>query len=261
MARAIWKGVIGFGAVEVPVKLLSAVEQGGVHFRLLHEKDRTPVEQHMINPVSGDIVPNERIQRGYEVEPGIFVVVHDEELDELAPEATRDIEVLRFVDADLIRHQWFERPYYLAPDRSARAYAALAATLVELHAEGLVRWTMRKKTHIGALRSDGEHLLLIELRHAEEVVPVRALKPPSGAEPSQRESTMAKQLIAAFEGEFEPSHYRDEFRDRVLDLVKKKAAGKRVSKPKKPAARRATTSLSSALEASLKSARKEKRSA
>jgi DNA end-binding protein Ku len=258
MARAIWKGVIGFGPIEVPVKLLSAVEQGGVHFRLLHEKDRTPVEQHMINPVTGEIVPNERIRRGFEIEPGTFVPIGDEEADAVAPDDSRAIEVLRFVASDRIDPQWFERPYYLAPDNGARAYAALAQALADRDAEGVVRWTMRKKSHVGALRSDGEHLMLIELHHSDEVVPVASLRTPASHEPSKRELDMARQLVDAFEGEFDPAQFRDEFRDRVLDLVKKKAAGKHVAKPKKKAAKRAPSSISSALEASLKAARKEK---
>ena len=111
MARAIWKGVLRIGEERVPVKLYSAVESGGVHFRLLHETDLVPVQQRMVHPETGDVVPSERIRRGHEVEPGVFVLLDEEDLEQAEPESSRDIELLRFVPPDRIDGRWNDRPY------------------------------------------------------------------------------------------------------------------------------------------------------
>src|SRR5690606_16183198 len=128
-ARAIWKGVLRLEDVEVPVKLYSAVEDKRVSFRLLHREDGVPVKQVMVNPDTGKVVEYEDIQRGYVTPEGRIVRLDPSELDELEPEPSRDIEVLRFVPPDAIEHRWFERPYYLGPDGDADAYFALAAAL------------------------------------------------------------------------------------------------------------------------------------
>ncbi|HUH12073.1 MAG TPA: Ku protein [Longimicrobiales bacterium] len=126
MARAIWKAKIRFGGVEVPVKLYSAVRDRGVHFRLLHRKDRVPVKQRMVDPESGEVVAYEDIRRGYETGQGTFVILDEEELAQAEPEPSREIEITRFVPPEQINHQWYERPYFLGPDEDAEAYAALA---------------------------------------------------------------------------------------------------------------------------------------
>jgi DNA end-binding protein Ku len=258
MARAIWKGTIRFGDAEVPVKLYSAVRDGGVHFRLLHKKDKAPVEQRMVNPVTDRIVAPENIRKGYEVERGVFVVLDDEELAELVPEPSRDIEVTRFVAPEHVNHQWYDRPYFLGPDGDEAAYFALAAALAKQGKEGVARWVMRKRPYVGALRSEGDHMVLITLRHASEVVPVSEIEPPAGRKLDAREVRMARQLVQALEDEFDPTAFRDEFRDRVLELVKAKAKGRKIEL-EPPREKRETRDLSRMLERSLKHAKREKR--
>ena len=124
-ARAIWKGAVVLGKSRVPVKLLSAVEESDVHFRLLHEKDQAPVSQRMVRPDTGEEVPREQIQKGYEVERGTFVTFDKEELAALQPPESRDIEVAQLVPRGSVGSYWYERPYWLAADAAGAAdYAA-----------------------------------------------------------------------------------------------------------------------------------------
>src|SRR5438477_6633510 len=130
VARAMWKGVVRVGGRRVPVRLYAAVADRTVHFRLLHKKDRTPVRQRMVNSRTGKEIPREEIRKGYEIERGVFVMLAPEDLERAEPEDTRDIIVDRFVDAGAVGPEWYERPYWLAPDgKGAGDYAALAAAL------------------------------------------------------------------------------------------------------------------------------------
>jgi DNA end-binding protein Ku len=258
-ARAIWKGVLKFGSAAVPVKLYSAVEDRNIHFHLLHDQDEVRLEQRMVNPVAGQTVVSEQIRKGYEAEPGLFVLLADDELAELVPESSRDIEITHFLPAGAINNQWYDRPYYLGPDAGAEMeYFALAEALAKANREGLARWVMRKRSYAGALRPEKGYLVLNTLRHADEVVPASELEPPQGRALDKKEQGMAEQLVSVFHGKFEPAQYHDEYRERVLKLVQSKARGERIQlerpKPHKPPAK----SLTDLLAASVKAARKER---
>lgn len=257
MARAIWKGVIRFSGAEVPVKLYSAVEDRTVRFRLLHEKSGRPVKQRMVDPASGDVVEHDEIRRGYEVESGSFVVLDDEDLEGVQPESSRDIEITRFLDPQVIGHPWYDRPYHLGPDGDAEGYFALVDALEAEAKEGLARWTMRNREYVGALRAVDGHLMMITLRHADEVIPASALEPPSGRAPEKQELKMAEQLVSALSGAFDPEDFEDEYRGRVLELVEAKAEGKTL-KLRKPKARVETDDLAGSLKASLAAAKERK---
>jgi DNA end-binding protein Ku len=165
------------------------------------------------------------------------VLLEHDELDALKPEDSRDIDVTRFVGAGEIDHRWYERAYFLGPDGNRKAYFAAAAALERKKKEGVARWVMRDREYIGALRAEDGYLMLIVLRHAEEIIAADALQPPAGRALTQREMEMATQLIDALHGEFEPSEYRDHYRARVMDLIETKAAGRKpkvkVFRPKK----------------------------
>ncbi|RPJ87392.1 MAG: Ku protein [Acidobacteria bacterium] len=255
-ARAIWKGVIQFENVELPVKLYSAVKDRTVHFRLLHKKDRQPVKQMMVNPETGEEVPKERIRKGAEVEPGVFVLLNEEELNEAEPEPSRTISIERFVPPAAISHQWFERPYYLGPDGDdEQPYWDFVAALERQGKAGVARWVMRNKNYAGALRIENGYLMLIALRFSEEVVLAEDLDAPEGRELEKNELVMARQLIGAMVDEFEPEQFRDEFRDKVVKMVEDKAKGKKL-KLVKPKKKTGSESLERALEASLAAVRK-----
>jgi DNA end-binding protein Ku len=260
-ARAIWKGQLKLGTTKVPVKLYSAVEDRTVRFHVLDDRAKKRVKQHMVDPDNGEEVPAEEIQKGYEIEPGKYVILTAEDLEKLAPPPSRDIEIVEFVPQTKISQQWYERPYYLGPDDGAREYFALAEALQNTESEGIANWVMRNKYYAGALRAVDDYLFLFTLRDAKEVILSDELTKPTGAAPTQKELAMAKQLVAMLQGEFNPAEYKDEYRERVQEFIEKKAKGHapklRAVKPK-----RQTAALDSVLAKSIESLRrKEKRAA
>jgi DNA end-binding protein Ku len=259
-ARAIWKGDLKLDSTKVPVKLYSAVQDQTVRFHILDEGSKTRVKQHMVDPGSGKEVSNEEIQKGFEVEPGTFVILQQEELESLEPEASREIEITQFVPPNEIAPEFYDRPYYLGPDGDQTAYFALAEALSNKEKEGVARWVMRKQPYVGALRAEGDHLMLFTLRNAEEVLLAKDLPRPAGRAPDKKELSMAKQLVELLKGEFNPKDYQDEYRARVMEFVEKKAKGHapklRLVKTKRKAA-----SLDKVLSKSIESLKKEKRAA
>jgi len=259
-ARAIWKGELKLGTTKVPVKLYSAVQDRTVRFHILDDRAKKRVKQHMIDPDSGDEVSNEEIQKGYEIEPGQYVILTKEELDKLQPPPSRDIEIVEFVPQAKISQQWYERPYYLGPDGDEKDYFGLAEALQNKESEGIAHWVMRNKYYAGALRAIDDYLFLFTLRDAKEVILADDLTKPSGAVPTQKELAMATQLVEMLQGEFNPSEYKDEYRERVMEFIEKKAKG-RAPKLKAVKPKRQTAALDNVLAKSIESLRKEKRAA
>jgi len=225
-ARAIWKGELKVDSVKVPVKLYAALKDQTVRFHILEQRSKTRVKQHMIDPESGEEVANDEIQKGFEIEPGTFVILNEKELASLEPKGAREIEIKQFVPPAAVAPEYYDRPYYLGPDGNESAYFALAAALGNQNKEGLARWVMRKQPYVGVLRAEGEHLLLFTLRSAEEVLSAKDLPRPAGRAPDKKELRMAKQLVELLRGEFDPKDYQDEYRQRVMEFVEKKAKGR-----------------------------------
>ena len=259
-ARAIWKGEIKLGTTKVPVKLYSAVEDRTVRFHVLDDRAKKRVKQHMVDPDSGEEVPSEEIQKGYEIEPGRYVILTEEDLEKLQPPPSRDIEIVEFVPQTKISEQWYERPYYAGPDGDEKDYFALVEALKNKESEGIAHWVMRNKYYSGALRAVGDYLFLFTLRDANEVILSDDLTKPSGAAPTQKELAMATQLVEMLQGEFDPKEYKDEYRERVMEFIEKKARG-RAPRLKAVKAKRQTAALDSVLAKSIASLRKEKRAA
>ena len=194
------------------------------------------------------------------MEPGRFVILTDEELENLEPKSTRKIELAEFVPPEAISPQWYERPYYVGPDGDEKAYFALAEALKNRNREGIAHWVMRNKAYVGALRSEGDYLMLFTLRNAEEVISARDLPKPAGRAPTEKELKMAKQLVGLLEDEFRAEDYKDEYRQRVMEFIERKAKGK-APRLRALKSRRKSGTLDSVLEKSLQSLRKEKRAA
>ena len=226
-ARAIWKGVIHIGTLTVPVKFYSAVKDHTVHFRLLHKTDKQPVKQQLISSATQDAVEYAEVKKAFPITRGRLVMLEKEELEKLEPKDSRDVEVTRFVDIGDIDHRWYERAYYLGPDNSAKAYFAAVAALERKKKEGVAKWVMRDKAYVGALRVEQGYLMLITLRHADEIIAADALTPPAGRALQQREIQMAEQLLQALHDEFDPEQFQDEYRARVMDLIEAKAHGRK----------------------------------
>jgi DNA end-binding protein Ku len=253
-ARAIWKGRLDLGAVEVPVRFYAAVQDRGVHFRLLQASSHMPVVQRMVDPDTGAAVPPEAMRRGLEVEPGLFVEIADEELAALEPKPDRRVELLAFVAPERIAAPWYDRPYWLGPDGDDEAYFALAAALGERDQLGIARWTMRRRRCVGALHAEGPWLMISTLRHLGEVIPREALGPPPRVEIDPQEALLAEQLVGMLaQPGIELAEFRDEHRERVLALVEAKARGETPTL-EAPAPKPEPTSLADSLRQSLEAA-------
>jgi DNA end-binding protein Ku len=259
-ARAIWKGELKLNSTKVPVKLYAAVQDQTVRFHILDEKSKTRVKQHMVEPDSGKEVANEEIQKGFEVEPGTFVILDKEELAKLEPEGSREIEITQFVPPSQIPPEYFDRPYYLGPDGDQAAYFAFAEALRKKEREGVARWVMRKQPYVGAVCAVDDYLMLFTLRNAEEVVSAKDLPKPSGRAPDKKELAMATQLVDLLKGEFDPKEFKDEYRERVMEFVEKKAKG---HKPKLHLvkSKRKTAALDKVLSKSIEALKKQKKAA
>lgn len=259
-ARAIWKGSLKIGSAKVPVKLYSAVTDKTVRFHILDDRSRMRIKQHMIDPESGEEVATEEIQKGYELEPGKFVILTEEELKSLEPEPSRDIEIAEFVPPTQISQQWYERPYYLGPDGNQKDYFALAEGLKNREVEGVAHWVMRNRAYSGALRAEGDYLMLVTLRNAAEVISARELTKPSGPAPTAKELTMAKHLVSLMQGEFDPKEFKDEYRERVMEFIEQKAKG-HAPRLRAVKTKRKAGSLDAVLAKSLAALKKEKHAA
>jgi DNA end-binding protein Ku len=253
--RPIWSGTITFGLVTVPVKLVTATRSQDVRFNQLEAGTGSRIRYRKVSEATGDEVPNEEIVKGFEISPGQYVVVDDEEMSAFAPKATRMIEIEDFVDLHQIDPIFFDNPYYLTPDRgAAKPYRLLLEAMADLEKVAVGRFVLRGKEHLVAIRPLGDALCIETMRYADEVVPIEELDGvPEGAEvePTKKELDMAHQLIEALTTDFEPSKYHDEYREHLRDLIEKKAAGEEiVAEPmvEEPAK---VVDLMAALEASL----------
>ena len=261
MPRAIWSGAISFGLVNIPVKLYSAVSRKTVRFHQLDSADNQRIQQKRVNPRTGEEVPYENLVKGYEIGPDRYVVINPDELDALAPEKTRTIDIEDFVDLEDIDPMYYDHPYYLAPDTGAtKAYKLLLDAMKEAGKVGIGRLVLRSKEHLVAIRPRDGVLTLETMLFADEVMSPDDLDeaPEDGkAKVGKKELEMARQLIDSLSGDFKPEKYSDEYRDRVLDMIERKAEGEEVvieapaEEPKK------APDLMAALEASIADSKKQ----
>jgi DNA end-binding protein Ku len=233
MARAIWTGSISFGLLNVPVKLYSAVSSRAIRFRELRESDGSRVRHRRVAEEDGEEVAYEEIVKGYEISPDQYVVLTRDELEALDPKKTKTIEIEDFVDLDQIDPIYFNQPYYVGPAPGAeRAYALLAQAMREQRKVAIARFVMRNKESLAAIRATEEGVLtLATMRFADEVVPTEQLGDALGesdVEPKDREVEMAKALIESLSSDFDPDSYEDSYRDELLQLIERKAAGKEI---------------------------------
>lgn len=258
-ARAMWKGRLQFGDLGIPVKLYAGLNDRKVHFRLLHAKDLVPVVQKMVHPRTGEVVDPQDTRRGYEIEPGRYVILDPDELAALEPEPSRLIHLTAFVAPAEIGHAYYDRPYFLGPDTSLQAYATMAAALEKSGLAAIARWTMRKKPYFGALHAGGGLLQLVTLRSRDLVVEAEQLPRPAYRELEDQERRMAEQLVKALERPFEPAAYTDDYRERVLELIAAKARGQVVERKPAPKPKPQVVSLAEALKQSVQQAQEERR--
>src|SRR5919198_891378 len=255
MARSIWSGAISFGLVNVPVKLYSAVSRKTVRFNQLNAETGNRIQQKRVDPESGEEVPYEQIVKGFELTKDRYVVITPDELDALDPERTRTVDIEDFVDLADIDPIYYDHPYYLVPDKgAAKAYGLLLNAMEASGKVAIARVVLRSKEQLVAIRPAGELLMMETMIFHDEVVShddLDDLPDSKDLKASDRELKMAQQLIDSLSSEFTPEKYRDEYRDKVLDLIERKASGEDIAvQPEAPAPAK-VPDLMAALEASL----------
>jgi DNA end-binding protein Ku len=259
MARSIWTGAISFGLVTVPVKLYSAVNRKTVRFHQLHEATGVRIAQKRVDPSTGDEVPYDEIVKGYEVAPDRYVLITPGELEAVEPKKTKTIEISDFVSLDEIDPIFYDHPYYLAPGAGgAKPYRLLLEAMTETNRVAIAKVVIRSKEQLVALRPMGDVLGMATMLFADEVVgPDRIDELPTGDEvqTNERELAIAKQLVESLAGSFEPDKYRDEYREAVLEMVERKAAGEEVAVQPQVEEAAPVPDLMSALKASLDAVR------
>jgi len=263
MARAIWSGSISFGLLNVPVKLYSAVARRGIALREIRESDSARIKHRRVAEGTDEEVPYDKIVKAYEITSGRYVQLSAEEMDALRPEKSRSIDVQDFVDIEEIDPMYFNSPYYLGPaDGAEKAYSLLAAAMESSGKAAIARFVFRNKEHLAAIRAGDGVLTLTTMRFADEVVPSAELDdafPESKGKVAKKEQQMAEALIDSLSTKFDPTSYRDEYREELLALIENKAEGKEIVTPEaeEPKATK-TPDLMAALEESI-AAVKEKR--
>lgn len=231
MGRPIWSGSISFGLVNVPVKLLSATSPREVHFHMLHDKDGGRIQQKRVCSKDGQEVPWEHITKGFEIAKNRYVTVSKDELAAFNPGATRAIDIEDFVHLDEIDPIYYETTYYLVPDKgAARPYALLLEAMKKTKRVGIARFVLRTKQYLCAVRPLDNALAVSTMLYADEVVRVKDLDglPDAHAKPKDRELQMAEQLVESLAAGFDISKYKDDYREQVLALLEKKAAGEEI---------------------------------
>ena len=260
MPRAIWSGSISFGLVNIPIKLYAAVSRKTVHFNQLDSRTGARVRHKKVSAADGEEVPAEAIVKGYELASGEYVTVGDDELAALDPEASRSIDIEEFVDLVDIDPIFYDSAYFVAPDKATlKPYALLAQAMEDSGKVAVARFVMRSKQYLCAVRPKDGRLLLStmvyadELNDANEIPEIADLE---GVEVSDKELDMARQLIASLSADFEAERFEDTYRNQVLDLIERKAAGQtEILAPPVVMEEDKVVDLMAALEASVKSAK------
>lgn len=258
MPRAIWSGSISFGLVNIPVKLYGAVSRKTLHFNQLDARTNSRVKQKRVNPETGDEVPYEQIVKGYELSSGAYVVITDDELAALDPKAVRTIDIDEFVDLVDIDPVFYDSAYYLAPDKASKPYALLAKAMEETGKVGIAHFVMRTKQYLAAIRPKDGRLLLSTMVYADELndpASIPELDELGDIELPEKEVAMAEQLITSLSADFEPERFTDTYREAVLELIERKAAGEEVVAPAAAAEPDKVVDLMAALEASVAAAK------
>jgi DNA end-binding protein Ku len=260
MARAIWSGSISFGLVNIPVKLYTAVSRKNVAFHQIDKRTGSRIKQRRVSAADGEEVAYEDIVKGYELPGGDYVTIDDDELSALDPEAARTIDIEEFVDLADIDPIYYDSAYYLVPDATtAKPYKLLAQAMDESQKVGIARFVMRTKQYVAAVRPKDGKLLLSTMVYDDEVVrpeEIGGFDVLDKVEVGSKEVAMAEQLIASLSDAFEPGKHRDTYREAVLELIERKAAGETeiLAPPSAPAAEK-VIDLMAALEASVAAAK------
>ena len=237
MARAIWKGSISFGLVNIPIALYPATRREELKFRLLRKSDLSPVNYKRVAEKDGKEVPWNQIVKGYEYEKGKYVVLKDEDFDRVDLEATQTVDIQDFVDQEEIDPMFFYKPYYLEPQKGGdKAYALLRDALKHSGKVGIAKVVIKTRQHLAGVKPEDGALILELMHFADELADIEKLHLPKKAEVGKRELNMAKSLIDSMSSKWDPAKYKDDYREALMEVIEERveAGGKEIEeKPKK----------------------------
>jgi len=259
--RAIWKGSISFGLVNIPIALYPATRREELKFRLLRAKDLSPVNYKRVAEKDGKEVPWDEIVKGYEYEKGKYVLLKDEDFQRVDLEATQTVDIQDFVDQEEIDPMFFYKPYYLEPQKGGdKAYVLLRDTLARTGKVGIAKVVIKTRQYLAGVKAE-DSVLVLELMHfAEELADADKLHVPKKVEPGKRELDMAKALVESMSAKWDPKKYRDDYREALMEVIEEKveAGGKEIEEKPKPKPRPSTKviDLVSVLQESLNKTRK-----
>jgi DNA end-binding protein Ku len=220
--QTIWSGTISFSLVAIPVQLVRAVEPGRVSFRLLHSKDYSPLLRKMVCPLEGKMVPPEEMIRGYEIGPEKYILITDKELESLAPERSRTIEISEFIDLQDVDALYYDHPYYLVPAKGGeKAYRLLTEVMQRTNKAGLAKFVLGEREYLVAVKSREGALLLIILHYEKEILSAEEITPREGKVESAEKNRL-KEIIQEMTAGFTPDKYVNDRRKKIMKLIKKK---------------------------------------
>ncbi len=229
MAHALWTGAINFGLVTIPVKLQTAIRTNDLRFNFLHKTDEGRINNVRRCSLDGEEVDYKDLVRGYEYEKGQYVILSDEDFARVNPEATQSVDIVQFVELAEIDPMFFDKPYYLEPEKRGRhAYALLREALKESGKVGIAKVVIRSREHLAALKPSGDALVLELMHFADEIVDVAGLELPKSEKPAENEMKVAKLLIDTMTQAFEPESFKDTYREEILAMIDARAAGKEI---------------------------------
>ncbi len=254
--RAIWKGSISFGLVNIPIALYPATRKEELKFRLLRAKDLSPVNYKRVAEKDGKEVPWGEIVKGYEYEKGKFVVLNEKDFQRVDLEATQTVDIQDFVDLDEIDPMYFYKPYYLEPQKGGdKAYVLLREALAEGRKVGIAKVIIKTRQYLAGVKAL-KHALVLELMHfADELLDAEKLNVPKKLEVGKRENEMAEALVKSMSSKWDPEKYKDDYRDALLEVIEEKveSGGKEIEeKPKEKKPSTKVIDLVAVLQESLK---------
>ena len=221
--QGIWSGTISFSLVAIPVQLVRAIDSGRVSFRMLHGKDYSPLQRKMLCPEEEKIVSPDEIVRGYEIAPGKYILITDEELESVSPERSRTIEIVDFIDMEEVDPVYFDHPYYLVPLKGGeKAYRLLVEVMSRTNRAGLAKLVLGEREYLVAVKSTEGALALITLRYSEEILADKDISPKE-EQIEAAEKTRVGKNIRKMISDFNPEKYADRRRKKIMDILRKKS--------------------------------------
>jgi DNA end-binding protein Ku len=229
MPRTMWRGAISFGLVSIPIRVFPATEEKTLHFNQLHDADGGRIKYKRVCAVCGEEVPFEHIVKGFEIEKDRYVMLDDEDFDAVPVESSRAIDIMQFVDLEEIDPIYYKKSYYLVPDETGvKAYALLRQAMAEDGRVGIAKVSFRDKEHLAALRFKDQVFVLETMYWPDEIRAAEFEELDKDVKLRPQEVQMAKTLIENLTEDWNPEQYRDEYREALLEIVEKKAAGEEI---------------------------------